>query len=100
MSTKLRSTSIEYEVGSGNIFADLSLANPKERQLKAQLAGKIYDIITSRGWTQKHTADVLGISQPDVLKMNSGILKGFSVERLLAFLAKLEHHVTISIDNA
>lgn len=90
---------IEYEIGSGNVFADLGLANPKERQLKAQLASMIYDIITSRGWTQQHTADVLEISQPDVSKMSNGILKNFSVERLLEFLAKLEQRVTITIDD-
>lgn len=83
-------------VGSGNIFADLKLPNPEERQLKARLAGLIYDVLEERGWTQKESAEVLGISQPDVSKLTRGILKDFSVERLLSFLARLEYRVTIT----
>lgn len=90
---------IEYEVGSGNIFADLGLPNPEERLLKARLASRIYDIIETRGWTQKYTASILGITQPDVSKMTNGILKDFSVERLIGFLSKLDHRVTITVDD-
>ena len=90
---------IDYEVGSGNVFADLGLPNPEERLLKARLASAIYDIIEERGWTQKHTAKVLGVSQPDVSKMTNGILKDFSVERLLNFLGKLDQRVTITLQD-
>lgn len=90
---------IEYEIGSGNVFADLGLPNPEERLLKARLASTIYDIIEARGWTQKHAAEVLGVSQPDVSKMTRGILKDFSVERLLHFLSRLEQRITISIQD-
>jgi predicted XRE-type DNA-binding protein len=87
----------EHTVGSGNVFADLGLPNPEERQLKARIASLIYDVIEERGWTQKHSAEVLGISQPDVSKLTRGILKDFSVERLLYFLSRLEHRVTITV---
>ena len=90
---------IEYEVGSGNVFADLDLPNPEERLLKARLASRIYDIIEARGWTQKHTASVLGVTQPDVSKMTNGILKDFSVERLIGFLSKLDNRVTITLED-
>ena len=90
---------IDYEVGSGNVFADLGLPNPEERLLKARLASAIYDIIEERGWTQTHTATVLGVSQPDVSKLTRGILKDFSVERLLAFLGKLDQRVTITLQD-
>ena len=90
---------IEYEIGSGNVFADLGLPNPEERLLKARLASTIYDIIEERGWTQKHAAEVLGVSQPDVSKMTRGILKDFSVERLLHFLSRLEQRVTITVQD-
>lgn len=88
---------IEYEVGSGNVFADLGLPYPEERKLKAHLAGMIYEIIETRGWTQQHTAEMLGVSQPDVSKMTRGILKDFSVERLLYFLSRLNQRVTITV---
>jgi predicted XRE-type DNA-binding protein len=97
MSKPRKSRTQDYTVGSSNVFADLSLPNPEERQLKARIASLIYDVIEERGWTQKHSADVLGITQPDVSKLTRGILKDFSVERLLYFLSRLEHRVTITV---
>lgn len=83
--------------GSGNVFADMGLPNPEERLVKARLAGRIHDVILVRGWTQKHAAGVLGVSQPDVSKITRGQLREFSVARLLGFLAKLDNRVTITL---
>ena len=85
--------------GSGNVFADLGLPNPEERLVKARLASRIYDVIKARGWTQKHTAGVLGVSQPDVSKITRGQLREFSVSRLMDFLAKLDNRVTITLSS-
>ena len=97
MSNKQIDAKNDFELGSDNVFADLGLPNPEERLLKARLASAIYDIIEVRGWTQTHAASVLGVSQPDISKLTRGILKDFSVERLLAFLGKLEQSVTITL---
>ncbi len=83
--------------GSGNVFADLGLPNPEERLLKARLASAIYDVLEARDWTQAHAAEVLGIAQPDVSNIVNGRLKNFSVERLIYFLSKLDHSITISV---
>ena len=89
----------DYEIGSGNVFADLGLPNPEERLLKARLASMIYDVVEARKWTQKHTSNILGISQPDVSRMLSGMLKDFSVERLINFLSKLDQRITITVQD-
>lgn len=85
--------------GSGNVFADLGLPNPEERLVKARLASRIYDVIEARGWTQKHTAEVLRVSQPDVSKITRGQLREFSVSRLMGFLTKLDNRVTITVSS-
>ena len=85
--------------GSGNAFADMGLANPEDRLVKARLASRIYDVIEARGWTQKHAAQVLGVSQPDVSKVTRGQLREFSVSRLLGFLTKLDNRVTITLSS-
>jgi len=90
---------IDFVESSNNIFADLKIEEPKEYQLKARLASMIYDSIKAKSWTQKHTAEVLGISQPDVSNICRGLLDHFSVEKLLGFLATLEHKVTITIQD-
>jgi len=84
---------------SGNVFADMGLANPEERLLKARLASLIFDIMESREWTQSTAANVLGITQPDVSNITNGRLKNFSVERLMCFLSKLNQRVTISVQD-
>ncbi|NJN13942.1 MAG: XRE family transcriptional regulator, partial [Richelia sp. RM1_1_1] len=46
---------------SGNIFADLGLANPDELLVKAELVRKISKIITQQNMTQLEAAQLLGI---------------------------------------
>ncbi|MGB7977796.1 MAG: XRE family transcriptional regulator [Chlamydiales bacterium] len=46
-------------MGSGNVFADLGLANPEEALAKTQLVWKIAKIIKKRKLTQKRVAAIL-----------------------------------------
>jgi predicted XRE-type DNA-binding protein len=84
-------------VSSGNIFADLGLPKPEERLLKAELARKISDIITSQNLTQVRAAEILGIDQPKVSLLIRGRLSGFSIDRLITYLNKLGSDVEISV---
>ena len=80
---------IDIIPSSGNIFADMGLANPEERLLKARLASVIFDIIETRSWTQNTASDVLGIPQLDISNITNGQLENFSVERLRNILSNL-----------
>ncbi|MBD2208125.1 helix-turn-helix domain-containing protein [Calothrix sp. FACHB-168] len=84
-------------IGSGNVFADLNLPNPEERLVKAELAIKISEIITSRKLTQVQAAEILGIDQPKVSSLIRGRLRDFSVERLMRFLNILGNDIEIKI---
>ena len=95
--SKTKTESKGYVEVSGNIFADLQVDQPEAYQLKARLASMIYDSIEAKGWTQKHTASVLGITQPDVSNICRGLLDHFSAEKLLTFLARLDNRVTITV---
>ena len=98
LKTKVKSK-IEVTPSSGNIFADMGLPNPEERLLKAKLARLVNKAIKRKGWTQTVTAQVLGITQPDVSDLGRGRLKNFSVERLLQFLSRLKRRITITISS-
>ena len=87
----------DYEVGSGNVFADLDLPNPEEYLLKAKLVSVINDVIDERSWTQKEAAQQLGLKQPNISDLKRGELDHFSVERLLYLLGRLTHKVSITI---
>ena len=89
--------SIKAEKSSGNVFADLGVADPNEALAKAELARQISEIISSRHMSQKEAAAVLGIDQPKVSALLRGRLSGFSTERLFRFLNDLGRDVEIVI---
>jgi predicted XRE-type DNA-binding protein len=86
--------------GSGNIFADLGLANPAEAIAKARLADVICRFLDEQGLNQKEAARRLGVDQPKISALRHGRLRGFSMERLIHFLNRLRHSVTIRIEPA
>ncbi len=89
--------SINAEKSSGNVFADLGVADPDEALVKAELARQITEIISKRHMTQKEAAALLGIDQPKVSALIRGRLSGFSTERLFRFLNDLGQDVEIFI---
>ena len=86
-----------FTVGSGNIYADLGFDEPELEQTKASLARQIAAIVKARGLTQVEVAGILGIDQPKVSAMLRGRLGGFSVERLMRFLTRLDQDVEIIV---
>jgi predicted XRE-type DNA-binding protein len=88
---------IQHEVSSGNIFADIGVAEPEEALAKADLARQISSIIKHRGLTQKQAAVLLRIDQPKVSKLVRGQLKDFSLEKLMSFLMMLGRDIEIKI---
>jgi predicted XRE-type DNA-binding protein len=92
-----KTSQIEYEVGSGNVFADLGVPNPEEALAKAKLARAICLLVEREGLTQKAIGLRLGIDQPKVSALLRGRLQEFSTGRLLRFLLRLGHDVNINV---
>jgi len=86
-----------FEVGSGNVFADIGLPNAQEHMVKAQLVYKIDGLMKARRLRQVEVAKLFGVKQPDVSKMLRGDFRQFSVERLLRFLVALGQDVEIVV---
>ncbi|MBL8201122.1 MAG: XRE family transcriptional regulator [Chromatiales bacterium] len=93
----VRSRRPRVEAGSGNVFADLGLPRPDETQAKVRLAVAIQRSIADLGLTQIEAAQRLGTSQPKVSALLRARLEGFSVERLMKFLAALGNDVEILV---
>jgi len=87
----------DYTLSSGNVFADLDVAEPEEALAKAQLARVISDVIARRRLTQAQAAELLGVDQPKVSALRRGQLAGFSTDRLLRFLNALDRDVEIVV---
>ena len=93
----LKRKTLEMEQGSGNVFADLGLADAGEHLIKAGLVVKIGRTIRQRHLTQAAAAQLMGIDQPKVSAMLAGQFRGYSVERLMRFLVALGHDVEIVV---
>ena len=86
------------ERGSGNVFADLGLADADTHLLKAELVTRIDAIVRQRGGiTQTEAARILGLSQPDVSRLLRGDFREYSLERLLRLLTTLGRDIDIVI---
>lgn len=93
----LKRKTLEMEPGSGNVFADLGLADAGEHLIKAGLVVKIGRTIRLRHLTQEAAAQLMGVDQPKVSAMLAGQFRGYSVERLMRFLVALGHDVEIVV---
>jgi predicted XRE-type DNA-binding protein len=91
---------IKIEKSSGNVYADLGVADADEMIVKAKLASKIGEIIKSKKWSQQQAAEVLGITQPKLSKLLRGQFRGISEAKLLDCLARLGRNVQIVVGPA
>ncbi|MBV9692699.1 MAG: XRE family transcriptional regulator, partial [Alphaproteobacteria bacterium] len=83
--------------GSGNVFADLGVAEPEEELAKAQLASHIREAIKRRKLTQAAAATLVGLDQPKISALINGRLAGFSSDRLLRCLTALGQDIEIVV---
>ena len=90
-------TAIEFECGSGNVFADLGLEDAEELYTRAALGAQVVNMLKERGCTQAEAAKLLGIKQPEVSALMCARFHRFSQERLIGFLNKLNLKVTLHI---
>ena len=82
---------------SGNVFADMGMADADERLAKAEMARFIRNTIRDRALTQREAADLLGLQQPDVSDLVRGKLGRFSRQRLERMLNALDMEIRIQV---
>ena len=87
----------EYEVTTGNVLADLGLAEADDLVTRAELLRNVESLIKASGLSQKEVAAKLRISQPKVSLLVSGKLSAFSSDTLCKYLVILGCDVKIHI---
>lgn len=92
-----RKKELEYEISSGNVFADLGLDDADELLARAQLGHTVRMILKGKRLKQREIAKLLGIDQAEVSKLMNGQYHLFAEGRLFAFLRCLEQKVTIRV---
>src|ERR1700685_2507327 len=88
---------IEFEQGSGNVFADLGLKEADQLLARAQIGFHVFKILEAKNVKQREIALVLGIAQPDVSHLMNGHFTRFTTDKLLDFLKRLDRKVTIEV---
>jgi predicted XRE-type DNA-binding protein len=86
----------EIELAGGVDSAPHSNAEVGDFELKAAIARQINIIISDRMLTQQAAADLLGVPQPKISALKNGKLRGFSLMKLMSFMARLGHDVELS----
>jgi len=87
----------DYEVGSGNVFADLELDDADELLTRAKLGHTVRMLLTKKKLKQREIAALLGIDQAEVSKLMNGQYHLFAEGRLFGFLNRLNKKVTVKI---
>jgi predicted XRE-type DNA-binding protein len=88
---------IEVHQSSGNVFADLGLADAEKLQIKTGLVIQIKKAIQSRGLTQQQAAKLMGITQPKVSDMMRGDFTNLSERKLMDCLTRLGYDIEIKV---
>jgi predicted XRE-type DNA-binding protein len=88
---------MEYEEGSGNVFADLGLEDADELYARAQLGFDVQKLLWARNLKQREIASLVGIKQPEVSHLMNGHFSRFTTDKLLEFLTRLDQTVSIRI---
>jgi len=94
---KKRDADIPVTASTGNVFADMGLAEPEEELTKAQLASHIRQAIKRRRLTQVAAAALMGVDQPKVSALLNGRLTNFSSDRLMRLLTALGQDIDITV---
>ena len=88
---------VEVHRGSGNVFADLGLADADKLKIKTGLVIEIRKAMRSRGLTQQDAAKRMGVTQPKVSDMMRGDFTNLSERKLMDCLTRLGYDIEISV---
>jgi len=93
----MKKEKIEYEISSGNVYADLGLEDAEELQTRAMIGFHVIQILKKKKMKQRELADLLDVKQAEVSHLLNGHFSRFTTDKLLDFLKRLNQKVIIQI---
>ena len=88
---------VEVHLSSGNVFADLGLADADKLKIKTGLVIEIRKAMNRLALTQQEAAKRMGISQPKVSDMMRGNFANLSERKLMDCLTRLGYDIEIKV---
>jgi predicted XRE-type DNA-binding protein len=87
---------ITFEMGSGNVFADLGLPDADILLAKARLVSQLEAIAAKEGLSQTDISRISGTTQPRISRMMSGKGRGYTLDSIFKVFVALGYPVSIS----
>lgn len=91
---------LEVRRGSGNVFRDHGDPDAGTKQMKAHLAAEITSVLNSRQLSARKAAVLVGVHAPDITNIRNAKLAGFSLDRLVRILNRLDRKVEVTVTKA
>jgi predicted XRE-type DNA-binding protein len=88
---------LEVVRGSDNPFRDVGLPDADALLLKADMSAEIIRILHRRKLSQRKAAEITGLAQPDISRLKNADLRGFTIDRLVTVLNRLNHSVELKV---
>ena len=90
----------EYEVSSGNVFADLGLRDAEKLKIKSGLVIQIVKAVRRLGLSQEEASQRMGLPQPKVSGLFRGDFANVSERKLMDCLNRLGYDIEIRVKPA
>ena len=87
----------EFTESSGNVFADMGLADAKELEARGLIGAHLVQLLKAKDMKQKDIAIMLHLKPAEISHLFNGHFSRFSTDKILGLLADLEQKVTIQI---
>ena len=87
----------EFEVSSGNVFADLGLRNAEKLKIKSGLVIQIVKAVRRLGLSQEEAGRRMGLPQPKVSGLFRGDFANVSERKLMDCLNRLGYDIEIRV---
>lgn len=91
---------VEVLRSSGNVYADLGLADAEKLKIKTGLVVEIRKAMRRLGLTQQAAAKRMGVTQPKVSDMMRGDFTNLSERKLMDCLNRLGYDIEIKVNPA
>lgn len=87
----------EYEMSSGNVFADLGLRDAEKLKIKSGLVIQIVKAVRRLGLSQEEAGRRMGLPQPKVSGLFRGDFANVSERKLMDCLIRLGYDIEIKV---
>ena len=89
--------SLEVEMSSGNVFADLGLRDAEKLKIKSGLVIQIIKAVRRLGLSQEEAGRRMGLPQPNVSGLFRGDFANVSERKLMNCLNRLGYDIEIKV---